>query len=161
MPFIVDEASVEAFIRRVESGASSLFSDIANAPIAVADGVMRSRYTEWYVGWRSFVAASAPGVLDELPKIPPFDMPLIPGTPPRNLAGIYESTEQYRRELSDWRDRFVARGGVPSSPDVAAPPMQGDLLGTVRTVAIGGAIVAGALALVYVATKVPSARRRR
>ncbi len=159
---LTSAAEVDSFILRVDAAATSLFGDIANAPLEVADLSMRSGYTSWYVGWRAFVVESAPGVLD---KIPPLLLPL--PRLPRQLASIYEETARRQVELEAWIERFTAAGGVYSGAPLAPPPepSTSDLQGTVKVVAIGAAVVVGGIALVYALSMVPRrsnpGRRRR
>jgi hypothetical protein len=59
----------------------------------------------------------------------------------------YEKTIEYRRRALTWRNKFVAAGGVPSSPTDAPPSTAGEQVGAtldklVRVVGWGGALYA-------------------
>lgn len=65
----------------------------------------------------------------------------------------------YAHTIAAWEERITAAGCTLSAPRVVLPP-DDPVVGTIKTVAIAGAVVAGAFALWELAQYIPKPRRR-
>jgi hypothetical protein len=56
---------------------------------------------------------------------------------------IEDAANEYRQRVIDWRTKFVAAGGTPSTPTPPKPSNPADLLGQAQPILIIGAVVMG------------------